>query len=93
MKSDAFLELSREEMMLFVERDSLKVKEAALFDAVVKWATLQCEKNEMEVRTMSFALFDAISPNIKLSILNSNFSSCRFASKAVILLCVMRNFM
>ncbi|KAJ7387867.1 BTB/POZ domain-containing protein 1 [Desmophyllum pertusum] len=46
---DSFLELNREFLLLFLERSSLRIDEATLFEAVDRWAARKCEEASMTV--------------------------------------------
>ena len=46
---DPFLELTREFLLIFLERSSLRIDEATLFEAVDRWAARKCEEAGMTV--------------------------------------------
>ena len=47
VKSSSFLTIEKSVLEALVERDTLMIKEVELFKAVVKWATKECERQEL----------------------------------------------
>ena len=48
VKSTGFITIEKSVLEMLVERDTLRIKEVELFNAVDKWAAKECERKELE---------------------------------------------